>query len=95
MSEQIHIDVVYARPEKQTVLSVEVKPTENIGSVIEKSGILQKCPEIDLIKNAVGVFGQKASLTDLLHDGDRIEIYRPLVADPREIRRKRIARGER
>lgn len=92
MNEQIQVEVVYALPEKQTVLSIAIESSENIESVIKKSGVLDKFPEIDLNKNVVGIFGQKARLTDLLHDGDRIEIYRPLVADPREIRRKRAAR---
>lgn len=92
MSKQIQVEVVYALPEKQTVLSIDIEPSEDIQSAIKKSGILDKYPEIDLKKNAVGIFNQKARLTDLMHDGDRIEIYRPLTADPREIRRQRAAR---
>ncbi|WGE14528.1 RnfH family protein [Pasteurella multocida] len=60
-----------------------------IQTAILQSGILQQFTEIDLRENKVGIFSRPAKLTDQLKDGDRIEIYRPLLADPKEIRRKR------
>lgn len=92
MNKTIHIEVIYALPEKQTCISLDVDTLDNVENAIKKSGILQKFPEIDLQKNQVGIFSQKAKLTDKLHEGDRIEIYRPLTANPREIRRRRAQR---
>ena len=59
--------------------------------MIVQSGVLEKYTEIDLRQNKVGIFSRLAKLTDMVENGDRIEIYRPLVADPKEIRRKRAA----
>nr|WP_188629047.1 RnfH family protein [Oceanisphaera marina] len=90
----IQVEVVYALPNKQTVLSLKVPEGEQVRQVIEQSGILQQYPEIDLDSNMVGVFGRQVKLDQVLLNGDRIEIYRPLLADPKEIRRRRAEQAK-
>ena len=93
-NEQITIEIAYARPEEQFLEQLSVAADATIQAAIETSGLLQRCPEIDLKVNKVGVFGKAAALTATLHEGDRIEIYRPLIADPKEARKKRAAEGK-
>nr|WP_237332878.1 RnfH family protein [Zobellella iuensis] len=81
-------------PHQQTVLSLKVPAADTVRQVIEQSGILQQYPEIDLDTDMVGVFGRQVKLGQPLHDGDRIEIYRPLLADPKEIRRRRAEQAK-
>ncbi|MHB1948366.1 MAG: RnfH family protein [Gammaproteobacteria bacterium] len=85
----IFIEIAYARPDQQKILSVEVKEGATIEEAIDRSGILEIFPEIDLTKQKVGIFSQIKKLTDRVKEGDRIEIYRPLLIDPKEARRKR------
>lgn len=89
MSDKICVEVVYAYPEKYFLKKLECDPPISIQNVILQSGVLQKYTEIDLRENKIGIFSRPAKLTDFVEDGDRIEIYRPLLADPKEIRRKR------
>jgi uncharacterized protein len=89
----IRVEVAYALPDKQKILSLEVEEGSSIQSVIERSGILILFPEIDLSTQKVGVFSKAKELTDSVNEGDRIEIYRPLLINPKEARRKR-ERGE-
>jgi len=91
MTEQLDVEVAYALPEQQFVIPVIVKAGVTIEQVIQQSGILQKRKEIDLNVNRVGIFGRMMKVTDVVNDGDRIEIYRQLKADPKEIRRRRAA----
>lgn len=91
---QIRIEVVYAKPGEQVLEQLQVPADRTVESVIRQSGILERFPEIDLKTNKVGVFGKAAALTAKLNDGDRIEIYRPLIADPKEARKKRAAEGK-
>ncbi|MCG6900653.1 MAG: RnfH family protein [Gammaproteobacteria bacterium] len=93
-ADTIPVEVVYALPDRQTLLALEVASDATIAAVIEQSGILKQFPEIDLGENKVGVFGKLGKLTDTLHAGDRVEIYRPLIADPKEVRKQRAARGK-
>lgn len=86
---QIVVEVAYAYPDKFFLKKLYLDSPLSIQSVILQSGILEKYTEIDLRQNKVGIFSRPAKLTDLVEDGDRIEIYRPLIADPKEIRRKR------
>ncbi len=89
------MEVVYALPAKQVVLPLQVAPDTTVSQAIEMSGILQQFPEIDLAgANKVGIFGKQVKLDAVVHDQDRIEIYRPLIADPKEIRRKRAEEGK-
>ncbi|OBT16819.1 RnfH family protein [Vibrio sp. UCD-FRSSP16_10] len=85
----IHVEVVYALPFEQRVVALVVNKEMTVEQIIERSGILKLFPEIDLAVNKVGVFSRNVKLDALVRDNDRIEIYRPLLADPKEIRRKR------
>ncbi len=87
-------EVAYGLLHEQALLGVEADAPLTAQQAIEKSGILQRYPEIDLTKNKVGIFGKAAKLDTLLGDGDRVEIYRPLIADPKEARKKRAAEGK-
>lgn len=88
-SKSISIQVVYATPEKQVLKEITVPESATIEMAITSSGLLEKFPEIDLLKNDVGVFSERRQLSDAVHAGDRVEIYRSLVADPKEVRRQR------
>ena len=88
---QINIEIAYALPVRYYLKSFKVDEGTMIQTAILQSGILQQFTEIDLRENKVGIYSRPAKLTDQLKDGDRIEIYRPLLADPKEIRRKRAA----
>jgi putative ubiquitin-RnfH superfamily antitoxin RatB of RatAB toxin-antitoxin module len=65
-----------------------------VGEAIERSGLLAQCPEIDLAVFKVGIFGKVAKIDQVLEEGDRVEIYRPLIADPKEARKRRAAEGK-
>ena len=93
-AETMPVTVIYALADKQVVLALDVVADATIAAVITQSGILEKFPEIELGKNKVGVFGKLGKLTDTLHAGDRVEIYRPLIADPKQVRKKRAAQGK-
>ncbi len=94
-SETLRVEVAYARPDQQTLLTLQVSRGATVQEAIEQSGILQSYPEIDLNSNKVGVFGKLAKLDAALREGDRVEIYRPLIADPKEVRKLRAAQGKR
>ena len=87
----LHVEVVYALPGETTVIPVAIDKGSTIADAIEASGIERLFPQIKLDGNKVGVFSQIKSPGDEVYDGDRIEIYRPLKADPKQIRRKRAA----
>lgn len=88
-ADKFFVEVAYANPEKQLVLSVEADRNTSIETVIDRSGILEHFPEIDLMQQKVGVFSKIKKLTDTVQKGDRVEIYRPLTMDPKEARRLR------
>ncbi|HHR5884277.1 RnfH family protein [Providencia sp. JGM181] len=90
----INIEVTYALPEKQFLLSVKVAEGTTIEDAIIASGILTLRSDIDLKKNKVGIYSRPAKLGDVVQEGDRIEIYRPLIADPKELRRKRAEKSK-
>lgn len=94
MSENLTIEVVYALPAKQPLVTLSLPVGSTLRQAIEASGLLQKYPEIDLAKNKVGVFAKLSKPDALLHDRDRVEIYRPLIADPKEVRKQRAAAGK-
>ncbi|MCG3729386.1 RnfH family protein [Vibrio cincinnatiensis] len=93
-SEMIHVEVVYALPHDQRVITLVVNSSMTVEEIIRESGILQAFPEIDLAKNKVGIFSRNVKLDATVRDHDRIEIYRPLLADPKEIRRKRAEQAK-
>ena len=94
MPDNIMIEVSYALPKKQIIIPVLVSKGISVKEAIELSGVLKKFEEINLDSNQVGIFGKLTTLDKALRDRDRIEIYRPLIADPKEIRRKRAAEGK-
>ena len=94
-SNEIMIRVVYAAPLNQTLVELRVAKGATASQAITQSGILQKHPEIDLARNSLGIFGRHIDAGALLHDGDRVEIYRPLIADPKEARRRRAQANKR
>jgi hypothetical protein len=90
----IDLEVAYAKLEEQALLTVRAVPGITARQAIEISGILQIFPEIDLSNAAVGIFGKLITLETGLQAGDRVEIYRPLIADPKEQRRRRAEVGK-
>ncbi|MDS4042129.1 MAG: RnfH family protein [Candidatus Competibacter sp.] len=91
----IRVEVAYARPEEQTIISVEIPEGATLEQAIVKSRIQERFPEIQIQIAKVGVFGKLGKLSTTLRAGDRVEIYRPLIADPKEVRKKRAAEGKR
>jgi hypothetical protein len=88
----IAIEVVYALPARQTLLKLTVSTGTTAGHALLASGILKLHPEIDLVQQRLGIFGQFVGHDHVLAAGDRIEIYRPLVADPKASRHARVAK---
>ncbi|WP_063653457.1 RnfH family protein [Candidatus Arsenophonus triatominarum] len=91
---EINIEVVYALPDRQFLLHVKLAEGASVEEAIMQSGILSLRDDIELSKNKVGIYSRPAKLSDILSDGDRVEIYRPLLADPKEIRRKRAEKAK-
>lgn len=89
MAELLPVTVSYATPTSEILREVRVAAGTTVGQAIEESGILAAIPEIDLAVHPVGIFGKKKPLDTVLREHDRIEIYRPLVADPKDSRRRR------
>jgi len=94
-NDEIKVEVAYATAQQQVILELMVSPGCTIEQAIEQSGILQSFSEIDLAINKVGIFGKLSKKTQELKAGERVEIYRPLIADPKEVRRRREAEGKR
>lgn len=88
------VEVAYATPEKQLILVVPFTEELTAESAIVTSGIMQHFPDIDLASNDVGIFSKPCKLDTVLREGDRVEIYRPLIADPKEVRRQRAEAGK-
>lgn len=91
---QIRVELVYALPDEQKIFSFHLPEGATVRQGIEQSGILEKYPEIDLEKNKLGIFAKLTKPDAVLHDRDRIEIYRPLIADPKEVRKQRAAESK-
>ncbi len=87
----VRVEVVYALPDEQALVTVTLPAPATVEAAIRASGLLERFPDIDLGSQSVGVFARVATLTDELADGDRVEIYRPLKVDPKEMRRRRAA----
>jgi putative ubiquitin-RnfH superfamily antitoxin RatB of RatAB toxin-antitoxin module len=94
MPNEILIEVAYALSKKQLIIPIKVKDGTTAKEAIQVSGIIKKFPEIDLNINQIGIFGKLTQLDHVMRERDRIEIYRPLVADPKQIRRQRAAEGK-
>ena len=89
----ITVEIVYALPEKQYLRSVTLEEGATVEQAIKASGLLSLRKDIDLATNKVGIFSRPVKLGDAVQDGDRVEIYRPLIADPKEMRRQRAERS--
>jgi hypothetical protein len=89
------VEVVYATPAVQRRYAVDLAEGETVRAAIEQCGVLRECPEIDFARDRVGVQGRLVALTDVLREGDRVEILRPLVADPKTGRRRRAQSARR
>lgn len=94
MADNIQVEVVYALPQEQALLALAVPQGSTAEQAVRLSGILDKYPDIDLAKNKLGIFGKLSKADAVLRDRDRVEIYRPLIADPKEVRRKRAEEGK-
>ncbi len=88
------VEVAYALTDKQSLISLEVEEGSTLKEAIEASGILEQYKQIDLSKDRVGIFSKFATLDTVLREKDRVEIYRPLVADPKKVRKERAAQGK-
>ncbi len=89
--ETITVEVAYALPDKQTLLEVEVNNECSAIEAVRRSGIVDIYPEIDLEQIKMGIFSKACDLEQILKEGNRVEIYRPLIADPKEVRKRRAA----
>ncbi len=92
--EKISVELVYALPAQQMLVKTEVPRGTTIAETVRLSGILDKFPEIDVEKGKFGIFGKLSKTDTVLREKDRVEIYRPLIADPKEVRRKRAEEGK-
>lgn len=91
---KMNIEVVYALPSEQLIFTVTLEPGATAENAIMESGILDKYPEIDLKVNKLGIYSRLIKLDTALVDGERIEIYRPLIADPKEMRKRRAEKAK-
>jgi len=91
----LRVEIVYALRDRQVLLAVEVEGGTTARQAVERSGILQRLPEIDLARAGLGIFGRVVSPDTPLRDGDRVEIYRPLIADAKQARQARARRPPR
>ena len=92
--DKIKIEIVYALPHEQILLKLDVAERSTIADAVKLSGLLEKYPEIDLEKGKFGLFGKLSKTDTILREKDRVEIYRPLLADPKEVRRRRAEEGK-
>jgi uncharacterized protein len=91
----ISVTVVYALPELATEIEVRLPAGSTVAETLDRSGIAARHPEANLQQCPVGIFGKRVDRQSLVTDGDRVELYRPLIADPKEARRKRAKRSKR
>jgi putative ubiquitin-RnfH superfamily antitoxin RatB of RatAB toxin-antitoxin module len=91
---ELQVYVTYMLPQSEFIRPLRVAPGTTIGQAIERSGVLASFPDINLVTQPVGIYSKKKTLETELRDRDRVEIYRPLVADPKDSRRKRAAKKQ-
>jgi uncharacterized protein len=94
MAETLHVEVVYALPQRQELVKLTLPVGSTLQQAVEASGLPQRYPDIDLAKLKLGVYGKLSKPDALLRERDRVEIYRPLIADPKEVRKKRAEEGK-
>lgn len=90
----INIEVAYAKPEEQAIIPLKVPENTTLEEAIQMSRICDRFPDIDLANTKVGIFSKISALSTHLKPGDRVEIYRPLIADPKAARKQRAKRGQ-
>jgi len=88
------IEIIYALLEQQKLLTQNLAKDQTVQDAIQQSGLLSRYPELDITTMIVGIFGKKTKMTQTLRANDRIEIYRPLIADPKEVRKRKAAEGK-
>lgn len=93
-SSKILVEVAYAKEHEQIIIPLNVDAGTTLEQAVQLSGILEQYPEIDLAQSKTGIFGKIAKADTELREMDRVEIYRPLIADPKESRRKRAEKKE-
>jgi putative ubiquitin-RnfH superfamily antitoxin RatB of RatAB toxin-antitoxin module len=89
MADPITVEVVCATAERQLLRRVILPAGSQVIAAIEQSGILQEMPDVAFDPSHIGIFSRRVAPDDILHDGDRVEIYRPLTLDPKDARRRR------
>lgn len=89
----VEVEVIYAQPLRHAAIRLKLAAGSTLQQAVEASGIIRKFPEIDLAKCGLGIYGKLARADTVLSARDRIEIYRPLLADPKDIRKQRAAAG--
>lgn len=94
LTTEITVEVAYAIPSEQLIIPIKVQDGITAEDAIKASGIMDKFTEIDLSINKIGIFGKLTKLDTKLRHLDRVEIYRPLIADPKEVRKQRAADGK-
>lgn len=94
MTTLIHVEVVFGRQDRQKVAMVTLNEGATVRDAVERSGLLAEFPEIDLTRNKLGIWNKLAKPDAVVRDKDRVEIYRPLIADPKEVRKQRAAEGK-
>lgn len=94
MTDRLQLEVAYARPERQLIVKLSLPAGTTAREAVLQSGIASEFPEIDLAQLKLGVFGKAVPAEHMLRDRDRVEIYRPLQADPKEVRRRRAEAGK-
>jgi uncharacterized protein len=94
MAEPMQVYVCYAVETREWIRTMQVAPGTTIGQAIEQSGVLEAFPDINLATAPVGIYAKKKTLDTVLRERDRVEIYRPLVADPKDSRRRRAAKKD-
>jgi len=94
MAESINVEVVYALPQRQEIIRLTLPSCSTLHQAVVASGLLEKYPDIDLARSKLGIYGKLSKPDTPLRERDRIEIYRPLIADPKEVRKQRAAEGK-
>lgn len=90
----INVEVIYALPQRQELIRLKLPAGSTLQQAVHSSGLLEKYPEIDLAKSRFGLYGKLSKVDTVLRERDRVEIYRPLIADPKEVRKQRAAEGK-
>lgn len=90
----IHVEIAYALPQVQVLIPLNVPEGTTLEEAVKLSGVLDRFPDIDLANSKLGIWNKVSELGAILREKDRVEIYRPLIADPKEVRRKRAEEGK-